>query len=348
MSDDEQGRLLPLAQVVEVKAYNPPHRLWHVPNTHEGICPGCEQKVDSQPLQFGGHDWHPQCFKCSYCRQPITTGCVQKDDYILHEKCFEECFAERCAKCANLVNPKKALKENDKVYHQECYSCINCGDNDPNLKQKDHHENLFGFPYCIHCFQEVSENFPKCITCKKPITRIEDRTEFFFQGKKYYVHTGDCFKCSVCPNEIHTSECCVCQKSLVCRSCYNKGLKQICAKCNEPVLEKEEKVDGVYFHPEHFICNACHQPLKSNTAVFRNGILKCKSCAAEEGQKCPGCDRPATENVVKDNRGKLWHKACFKCTNCDKNLAAKEIKHEIVRGKPYCQECFERQLKKKK
>lgn len=329
----------PLSVVVPVESYDPPRRLWHIPNTHEGYCPGCEKKVESSVLQFGGHDWHPDCFRCSLCAKPFgQEGCVKKDtDLILHQKCYKQCFCERCAICTNLIKPKKVVQAVGKNFHQKCFKCMKCG------VKIESFMPLYNFPYCNHCYEELLEYFPKCLACKKAISPSQESKDFFFHGRKYFVHFPDCFKCIYCNNisgPLQPSTSRVYDNRLICKNCYDTGMKKICAYCNEPIFDQGNKIGDIQWHTNHFTCSVCNAPLKPNTAVFNAGVLKCKSCSSEDRGKCPGCGR-AVVGGGKNACGALWHPECFKCRYCQTNLSNVKL-FRNVGNLPCCKNCFKK------
>ena len=337
--------LLPLANVVTIEPYDPPRRLWHIPNTPPGICPGCETKIDKSRLQFAGHDWHPECFRCSLCRQQFQNQqCVLKDDLVLHQECFQQCFCERCAKCCKLIDPKKSVQAIGRSFHSKCFTCIRCGDSDSTLEM---FLTIYGFPYCKNCFNELQDNFPKCLTCKKVILPTHEHREFFFRGKKYFVHYPDCIKCTYCPSQLHSKSCCVyeftendddnVQQQLVCKDCFDSANKKICASCNRPIFDAGARMENIFWHTEHFICSVCKQPLKPNTCVFYAGVLKCRTCSAQDRSKCAGCGQPVKEQGV-HACGSLWHSTCLKCQFCNASVLSKKFSN--IRNKPCCVDCF--------
>lgn len=334
MSED----LLPFANIVSIEPFDPPRRLWHMPNTPPGICPGCETKIDKSRLTFAGHDWHPECFRCSLCREPFQNPqCVPKDDLVLHQECYKQCFCERCAKCTQLIDPQQSVQAIGKFFHQKCFTCMKCGDRDSTMTS---FLPLYGFPYCMRCFQELQENFPKCLTCKKVILPTHEHREFFFRGKKYYVHFQECFKCSYCPVQLHVKSCCAYEDKLVCTTCLSNAFKKMCAECNKPIFESQvAKMENIYWHPAHFVCSVCQQQLKPNTAVFNAGVLKCRTCSATDRSKCVGCGQVVSENGV-HACGFLWHQNCLKCQFCDNNVL--KAKFVNVQNKPCCVDCYRR------
>lgn len=330
-----EEQLLPMASVVLVESVTPPTRLVHVPNTPAEICPGCETRVSKSVLKFGNHDWHPECFRCSLCRKAFEEPrCVQKEDLILHPDCYKECFCERCAKCTKLIDKKEAIQAAGMNFHISCFQCYKCGQIDSN---KNKASVLFGLPYCRKCFEELQEFFPKCVSCKKVIMPSQESKEFFFKGKKYFAHYPQCYKCVFCPTSLTPKLCAVYQDHLICRKCYDNGLKKVCAQCNEPIFESGSKMENIWWHTHHFICSVCHTILKPNTCNFSNGNLKCRNCASEDRVKCTGCGKPVLENGV-HACGSVWHTDCLKCQFCKTNVF--KVKFSNIRNKPCCENCF--------
>ncbi|PRP87730.1 cysteine-rich protein 1-like [Planoprotostelium fungivorum] len=56
-------------------------------------------------------------------------------------------------------------------------------------------------------------------------------------------------------------------------------------------------------------------------------------------EKCGKCGKTAYPTEKVNSIGKAWHKACFKCTQCNSSLQlGSEAAHE---GKPYCKRCHQ-------
>lgn len=340
-------KLLPLATELNVITVEPLSKLWHIPKVQKGYCPGCERKIEKQMLTFQDNDWHPECFRCSLCREPfVDNKCVPKGDLILHEQCFKKCFEDRCAVCNDFVSKNKnkmPMEALGKIYHAKCFKCTRCK---ANLGQGAF-ISYYNMPYCKSCYEEMTEFFPVCLACHHPIN--ESNTEFktfFFQGTKYYVHASNCYKCLYCPEDIGPEENCrVHDNHLICKNCYIKGLSKICADCNEPIFDQGSNMGSVYWHTQHFKCSVCHQALKPDSCEFRYGVLKCKGCAMEDKPKCAGCGKPIGSNAIA-SCGALWHPNCLVCNYCQKKLIGTSFSK--VRGKPCCTNCFKKLLKEKK
>lgn len=224
-------------------------------------------------------------------------------------------------------------------FHAQCFTCTNCGDRDATANK---YMTLFRFPYCGRCYEELSQFFPKCLCCNKVIGPSQGSREFFFQGKKHFVHYPECFRCSYCPTQLNLKSCCMYDNKLICRECYNTGVSKICAHCNEPIFDQGSKMGNIYWHTSHFVCANCKLALKPNSCVFSAGVLKCKSCSADDKARCAGCGKSVIENGIRAC-GNLYHTECLKCQYCKKNLSG--LKHEKfynIRGRPCCQRCHTR------
>lgn len=225
-------------------------------------------------------------------------------------------------------------------FHAECLVCVHC---EAAVKPADLIP-LYGFPYCAACYKRVEPWLPKCCVCGESINPSLEMRDFFFRGKKYFVHFPECFKCTYCPNQLNLKDCCVCDGKLLCRDCLNLGYERTCAGCNLPIFTDKCRVENMWWHPEHFVCWRCKKKLKPNTCVFTHGVLLCRTCATTEGQKCKGCRKPLKDEGVRACGG-LWHESCVKCQFCSKTLLHKKFAN--VQFKPSCLKCF-RRLKKTK
>lgn len=334
----KSGDKLPFAVDVTIKEYLPPRRLWHIPTTSPGTCPGCGIKIEGQTaISAAGHEWHPECFRCSLCREQLPQeGFITKNELIFHHDCYLQCYSERCAKCTEIVDPKEGCKIMNRVYHKKCLCCEKCG-----RKQSSEGKmlSLYNMPYCQGCYEELIKLFPRCVTCQRPVLPTEESNSFFFQGQKYFYHTPDCAKCNHC-SSTKSDSLAVYKNKLYCKSCYNEASKKICAHCNEPIFGQVSKMEDVFWHSEHFQCSICHAIIQPSNCVFSFGILKCKPCATEDRPVCQGCGKPILDNPISALRA-MWHPECLTCQFCDRNVNNRKFYN--VSGMPCCLECFDQQ-----
>ncbi|KAI0670031.1 hypothetical protein C8Q78DRAFT_1079936 [Trametes maxima] len=131
------------------------------------------------------------------------------------------------------------------------------------------------------------------------------------------------------------------------------------------------KVYGSVLQPKEtlstFICALCSSPFPPDATIYpdptsiRPGLpiedvgsgtrFLCRPCfTANGGSKgdCPSCGKPVlilkSEGGFVETSGKVWHKRCFCCEGCFKNLGD----HPMVDllGRPSCADCFESCLKR--
>jgi paxillin len=168
-----------------------------------------------------------------------------------------------------------------------------------------------------------------------------EHEQFCFRGKKYFVCFPNCLQCTSCLRTPTVSECCVYgHQTLLCRECFNTGSEHICAICGEPVFDSSPgRFDSFWFHAEHFKCVVCSVALKNNTAIFVDGVLKCRTCSLDEKSKCKGCKGETAGTVgVVTACGSQWHPACFLCQFCQKSVMNDSIVN--IQGKPSCLKCY--------
>ncbi|KAG1773187.1 hypothetical protein EDD22DRAFT_859341 [Suillus occidentalis] len=77
----------------------------------------------------------------------------------------------------------------------------------------------------------------------------------------------------------------------------------------------------------------------------------CRQCFVKHGGSkgdCPSCDRPVlivkSEGGFVETSGRVWHKRCFRCDGCHKNIGDTPMVDLL--GRPSCADCFESCLKR--
>ncbi|PPQ67359.1 hypothetical protein CVT24_011542 [Panaeolus cyanescens] len=91
-------------------------------------------------------------------------------------------------------------------------------------------------------------------------------------------------------------------------------------------------------------------PNPSSNNTDTNGFL-CKNCFITNGGSkgaCPSCSRPVlilkAEGEYVESAGKYWHKACFNCAGCFKNIGNSPMVDLL--GRPSCVACFDTCLRR--
>ncbi|KAG1885761.1 hypothetical protein F4604DRAFT_1878383 [Suillus subluteus] len=91
-------------------------------------------------------------------------------------------------------------------------------------------------------------------------------------------------------------------------------------------------------------------PDPSAPAIDTDRFL-CRPCFVKHGGSkgdCPSCDRPVlivkSEGGFVETSGRVWHKRCFRCDGCHKNIGDAPMVDLL--GRPSCADCFESCLKR--
>ncbi|KAI6072781.1 Prickle-like protein 4 [Aix galericulata] len=149
-----------------------------------GPCHGCPCKECGRRLnkgdpgisasRLGDHFWHPSCFSCHFCRQPLVDLIYfQQDGRIYCGRHHAELFRPRCASCDQLIFMEECIEAEGRRWHPEHFCCLEC--EEPLRGQR--YVMRSGRPCCRGCFDSLFAE--PCQACGDPIgTRLMD----FFGG----------------------------------------------------------------------------------------------------------------------------------------------------------------------
>lgn len=72
---------------------------------------------------------------------------------------------------------------------------------------------------------------------------------------------------------------------------------------------------GKNWHPEHFCCSECHQPLGNGIIEEKDGKIYChKDYQKLFGLSCAKCNEPILSGGYITALEKPWHVDCFVCS----------------------------------
>jgi hypothetical protein len=95
--------------------------------------------------------------------------------------------AGNCGVCSKQILDKFYTKTKNRIYHTDCFKCVQCGKAIPEGKFGE--DPTDGKPRCSSCW--TSAKTPKCKACADPIT------DTLVEALGFNYHQG-CFKCSSC------------------------------------------------------------------------------------------------------------------------------------------------------
>ena len=111
-----------------------------------------------------------------------------------------------------------------------------------------------------------------------------------------------------------------------------------CAHCRNPILGEVIQALGHTYHPEHFVCGNCQNPLGTSNFYEQDGQPHCEKCYQELFcARCAHCDEPILDRCV-TALNKKWHVNHFICTQCLGPFEGGAFFEK--EGRPYCEGCF--------
>lgn len=161
-------------------------------------CFKCNLDINREAATVLGQNFHPDCFTCSKCMQPLKTGVeffVVGQNQPFCKSCYEDTLTT-CFACDEKITQGRIVKALGHEYHPACFCCCDCGLNLDGKKfasDKDETGNPTSNskPYCVNCYG--AKFAPKCFRCKDSIIGGDATISRIVVGKDEYHQ--DCFTC---------------------------------------------------------------------------------------------------------------------------------------------------------
>jgi hypothetical protein len=127
---------------------------------------------------------------------------------------------------------------------------------------------------------------------------------------------------------------------------------QVLAKAYGSILQPKETLTS-------FACSICLTPFEPDATIYPDPLAApgseprflCRPCFTVNGGSkgdCAACSKPVlvlkSEGGYIENSGRLWHKRCFRCEGCQKDISSQPMVDLL--GKPSCADCFDTCLKR--
>jgi len=322
------------------------------------ICPDCVPKQPakgqnaapkpSHPVHHGhdhgkhghdhdhgkGHDHdhgkHGNDDGCRNCEKPIPKN-KKKKGHDCDQYC-DPCEKDHCcATCHDEINGP-AVSAFGNQYHPDCFNCHNCHNNIAKLGGK--YQQKDGEPFCNPCFDKLYGKNGPCAGCGQKL----DKTGVEALGQKWH---PQCFNCTNCHCGFPNGDYIDYEGKPYCEKCAPNAHPDHCYACKKALSGQVTKVLGNFWHQGCFACVGCGVAFHPNYTVFQ-GLPYCEPCNIKlSADRCEGCGKPMAGEVVVKASGKQWHKACFRCATCKKDLSnpAQQPDFFIKFSKPYCRTC---------
>ncbi|EDW72169.1 uncharacterized protein Dwil_GK10344 [Drosophila willistoni] len=116
----------------------------------------------------------------------------------------------------------------------------------------------------------------------------------------------------------------------------------ICCKCNEVVKPRVVSALGKTYHPHHFTCKECEQPIGLLAYSVVDDEPVCNTCYREKhASRCYACGMAILQRGI-IAVGRKWHEKCFRCVSCSKSLVTSTFFE--VNGYLFCKLDFRESL----
>ncbi|HLI69825.1 MAG TPA: protein DA1 [Ktedonobacteraceae bacterium] len=116
----------------------------------------------------------------------------------------------------------------------------------------------------------------------------------------------------------------------------------LCHYCGQPVWGSYVTALGATWHPEHFLCARCGQPIYESTYQVSQGKPYHQACyLVSQAPCCAYCSQPISGSYV-ESSGRAYHTECFRehvvphCVYCGKSLSGRYLVDAW--GNTYCPE----------
>lgn len=228
----------------------------------------------------------------------------------------------------------------DQDFHTGHFACFNC-----DMSLTGHRYILREeHPHCIKCYEKLFAN--TCEECKSCIGI--DSKDLSYKEKHWH---EKCFKCSDCQGSLVDQPFASKQEKLYCADCHDNNFAARCDGCGNIFKAGMKKFEykGKQWHEECFCCKVCKKPIGTTSFIPREQEageppmenfpqVVCVPCYEEQyAQRCGKCNEVINKGGI-TYKGIPFHRECFICTNCPKQLAGEKFTSRDE--KPYCGDCF--------
>uniref|UniRef100_A0A914UHU3 LIM zinc-binding domain-containing protein n=1 Tax=Plectus sambesii TaxID=2011161 RepID=A0A914UHU3_9BILA len=154
--------------------------------------------------------WHPNCFRCVTCEQPLVDMLYfYKDGNYYCGRHFGDTMYPRCGGCDELIFAKEYTRAEDKDWHLNHFCCFGC-----DLELGGHRYMVkLDQPYCLNCYMTKFARL--CHRCNNKIGPDVQR----ISHKELHWHASpECFLCYECNGNLLNKRFIVKNDSVFCSS----------------------------------------------------------------------------------------------------------------------------------
>jgi len=264
---------------------------------------------------------------------------VGPDQMLYCEQDYHELFSKRCHVCQDVIRGSMVNCKDEAYFHPQHFCCIMCGKDLVSIKYELNPENKHA--HCAPCWEKVKALMNPiehmCGKCKRPIIGK------FVLLHGQYLHPEH-YRCAECGCELITGQVYEFENDLFCKPHYEALMRKHCAKCDKPIVGRSVTAMGQVWHPEHFCCHICNDPLSDSDFYEDSGRPYCTEHYMQLfGKFCATCTLAIMRQGIKF-LDKDYHGDCFKCSKCE--LVLKAGGFTEWDSQPMCLSCYGKLPKK--
>jgi hypothetical protein len=119
----------------------------------------------------------------------------------------------------------------------------------------------------------------------------------------------------------------------------------ICKQCNQPIWGNYIDALGATWHPEHFLCAACHKPIHDASFNMHEGMPYHPECYRQQvAPRCAYCGKPLIGEYLVDHWGTMFckeHRGRYPtCTYCGRLVPPQQQEQGVESSEsircPFC------------
>jgi hypothetical protein len=237
-----------------------------LPLVPKGDCGNCGQTIVGPVLMALGKIWHVQHFVCAYCKNQLGTNVFYEREGLPYcEADYQALFLPKCAHCHCTI-VEKCVIAFGQSWHPEHFRCAACDAafGDDKFYEKD------GRAYCSEDYFRMYA--PKCDGCGNAIMSS------YITAVHQNWHP-ECFVCNECRLPFDNSGFYELNGAMYCERHFHAHRGSLCAACNQPIIGGR-CITALYrkYHPDHFTCTFCLQPLNKGTFKEHSEKPYCHAC----------------------------------------------------------------------
>jgi len=233
--------------------------------TSRGTCAQCRKPILGEVIQALGKTFHPEHFACGNCQNPLGTANFYEQDGQPHcERCYQELFCARCAHCDEAI-VDRCVTAIGKKWHIDHFICTQCLGPFPNGSFFERDQK----PFCENCFYGAFA--PRCASCNQSI-RGECVNAL---GQQWH---PEHFVCQYCQKSFGGGSFFEFGGKPYCEQHYHQQTGSLCSGCGKAITGKCVNALDKKWHPEHFVCAFCMNPLAGGSFSENAGKAYCRDC----------------------------------------------------------------------